>query len=114
MYAFYLMISEIWIIGSSIIDWAGQKAAETQRPNLNLNVHIRWLGTRSMKWQRLRPKLQIESLCWSAPNMLLIHLGGNNIGNTNTGHLCRIMKRDLCYISQLLPDCIIVWSDILP
>ena len=46
--------------------------------------------------------------------MLLIPLWGNNIGNTNTGHLCRIMKRDLCYISQLLPDCIIVWSDILP
>ena len=39
---------------------------------------------------------------------------GNNIGNTNTGHLFRIIKRDFCYISRLLPDFEIVWSDILP
>lgn len=97
-----------------MIYWAGLRAQDTQRPNLNLSVYIRWLGTSGMIWQGLRSKLQMELLCRVAPTFLLIHLGGNNIGDTNIGHLCRLIKTDLSYIAELLPDCLVIWSDILP
>ena len=110
------LLSDIWMLGDSLLFWAGERAISLGQPNLTLDrlqVNIIWKGQSSMTWELLRQKLQWVSLHRN-PFMIVIHLGGNNVLSTSIQKMERIIKRDLKHISLTFPSTIFVWSDILP
>lgn len=104
-------------MGDSLVHWAGVRASERGRPNLNLeclNLKIHWHGQRGMVWENLSTQLQWISLHAQAPRLIIIHLAGNDVVGNLMQKMKRIMGRDFKFLFQNFPDTIIVWSDILP
>ena len=67
-----------------------------------------------MTWDQLVPQLHQLKLNWPDPDLLLIHLGDNDINQSTTEELLSSIKKDLTSIRNIFPQCLIVWSDILP
>lgn len=109
---------DIWIIGSSIVTRASEHAHI--RPigdSLGLEkigCELVWIGMSGMKWQNLVSLVQ-SILNWrSIPFSVIIHCGGNDIGDTPCGELLYHMKFTIAILSKMLPDTALVWSNILP
>lgn len=89
----------VWILGHSYIYWAQKRAAQRgYLTNLSLQPEsftVYWKGVRGMKWHQLY--FQLSQLCqvWPLPSILLVHLGGNDLGKTRTLDLLSSIKRDL-------------------
>lgn len=109
------LISDVWVIGDSIVFWAGRRCRSLRKYNLNLGetLQVRWQGWRGMRWWQLKHKIQWISL-HRTPKVIIIHLGGNDVVLTKFQKMRRIMKRDFKRLTKLFPDTIIVWSEILP
>ncbi|XP_052693349.1 uncharacterized protein LOC128171593 isoform X2 [Crassostrea angulata] len=109
--------NSVWIIGSSIIHWAQKYAETTNQLNLGLNhFTINWNGRRGMVWEYLYTSVSSMLIANKQPTILIIHCGGNNIGdpqNTLKG-IQKFMKLTLSQKADLLPNTLIVWSHILP
>nr|XP_034311277.1 uncharacterized protein LOC117680502 [Crassostrea gigas] len=107
----------VWIIGSSIIHWAQKYSETTNQLNLGLNhFTINWNGRRGMVWEYLYTTVSSMLIANKQPTILIIHCGGNNIGdpqNTLKG-IQKFMKLTLSQMADLLPNTLIVWSHILP
>ncbi|KAJ8314851.1 hypothetical protein KUTeg_007001 [Tegillarca granosa] len=110
-----LSLSDIWIVGSSIVYWAQRRALS--RPvgrNLGLEkygVQIRWCVIRGMKWSQLLTRIQRDLR--NFPQYLVIQLGSNDLVSRASGMLHWEMKLDLLSLSKL-PNTTVVWSCILP
>lgn len=103
------------MIGDSIVRHAGETAVKQGDPNLGLqNKHIDWDGQSSMRLEDLHASLQYALLKGWKPWMILLHLGGNNIDNTNTWKIVKKTEAEIKYIYQHFPDSFLVWTDILP
>ncbi|VDI09636.1 Hypothetical predicted protein [Mytilus galloprovincialis] len=109
---------DILIIGSSIVTRASEHAHI--RPigdSLGLEkigCELVWIGMSGMKWQNLVSLVQ-SILNWrSIPFSVIIHCGGNDIGDTPCGELLYHMKFTIAILSKMLPDTALVWSNILP
>ena len=48
------------------------------------------------------------------PTVLVVHIGGNDIGLERTNDLCDQLKRLFDWISLLMPETVLDWSQILP
>ncbi|XP_062574087.1 uncharacterized protein LOC134235928 [Saccostrea cucullata] len=109
--------NSIWIIGSSLIFWAQKYAQQRMLNNLGFESHrIIWHGIRGMVWSQLYPTIQKKLKDNNPPTILVIHCGGNDIGNPHNTlkGLQMYMKSTIVNISQLMPKTVIVWSHILP
>ncbi|XP_062607999.1 uncharacterized protein LOC134269810 [Saccostrea cucullata] len=107
----------IWIIGSSLIFWAQKYAQQRMLNNLGFESHrLIWHGIRGMVWSQLYPTIQKKLKDNNPPTILVIHCGGNDIGNPHNTlkGLQMYMKSTIVNISQLMPKTVIVWSHILP
>ncbi|XP_068091150.1 uncharacterized protein [Hyperolius riggenbachi] len=108
----------VWIIGHSFIFWARRRAKE--RPytdNLDLDCdsfQIYWKGCRGMRWEALLPKLVCLVDEWPVPDILIIHLGGNDLGKVKTLNLLARMRRDFLQIRAIFPNTVLVFSEIVP
>ncbi|XP_062608578.1 uncharacterized protein LOC134270354 isoform X1 [Saccostrea cucullata] len=106
----------IWIIGSSIVHWAHSYAVKSNQSDLGLGqTKILWHGIRGMVWEQLNPTLDFLLVSNRTPDIIIIHCGGNNIGqqhNTLRG-IQMMIKANLAKIKERLPNCIIIWSHIL-
>lgn len=58
-----------------------------------------------------RPKMLSQLLVM---DVLIIHLGGNNIGNVGTQELLDQTKKSLIKVKQLFPEIVIIFSEIVP
>jgi len=55
------------------------------------------------------------SVClWGIPKALLLHCGGNDIGDEPCGALLYHLKFTIATLSRMLPGCSLIWSSILP
>jgi lysophospholipase L1-like esterase len=108
----------IWIVGSSIIKWAFQRACNSaEKTHLGLqrkNYHILWQGKGGLTWDKLFPRIQLLLRYEPSPNILIIHCGGNDIGNVPLLDLRMKMKETFHRIQTKLPQTILGWSHILP
>jgi len=48
-----------------------------------------------------------------SPTVLVVHIGGNDIGLEKTKDLCDQLKRLFDWINLLMPDTVLAWSQIL-
>lgn len=107
----------VWILGHSYVFW-GAKRAEVRQDGRQLGfsreqVRIRWIGVRGMLWSRVLPEVHHYARLDRPPDVLLLHVGGNDLGLRASRELCRDIKYDLLRLRTLFPDTIVVWSDMV-
>ncbi|KAK2852898.1 hypothetical protein Q7C36_008099 [Tachysurus vachellii] len=111
-------VKNVWICGHSLVFWAEKRATSPEigmqlgmDPN---TVRIWWKGVQGMIWQQLLPQLLQLKDNWPKPDVILIHLGGNDIGKMTPETFVLAVKKDLVSLKSIFPECHLVWSDILP
>lgn len=111
------IVTDIWIIGDSLIRWAQERAIFRRAENLGFSreeVQVHWFGKGGMTWDDLKAKIQFLMMHMSTPLMIVIHVGGNSVVEKKLGTIIRSIDRDISYIASLFPSTLLVWSDILP
>ncbi|XP_062573884.1 uncharacterized protein LOC134235752 [Saccostrea cucullata] len=104
---------DILIIGSSIIHWAHQRSIDTYSTDLGLqNCNIKWHGIRGMRWSSLTETLHSATKD-IIPNIIIIHLGSNNISFSSPFSLITKMKNDISSYMENFPDTIFIYSELL-
>ncbi|KAK2896415.1 hypothetical protein Q8A67_010903 [Cirrhinus molitorella] len=110
-------IKNVWICGHSLVFWA-EKRATSPEYGVQLGMHpdsvrIWWKGVQGMAWQQLVPLLHQLKDNWPKPDMLIIHLGGNDISTTAPEAFIETVKKDMTSLKSIFPECLLVWSCIL-
>ena len=112
---FITITMDIWIVGSSIVHWLERHLTATRSARftrtLGLDCQVHWMGRRGMRWEQLVPLLRRTS--GPAPAVMVIHLGGNNLGSQSGCSLLRSIRRDLDCIHWMFPDTMVLFSDII-
>lgn len=107
--------ADVWILGDSLVRWAEARAVERGTPNLRQpGVHIVWDGVSSRGIQDLHSAIQYGLLQGQSPAMIILHLAGNNIDNTNTWKIIKCLIAEIEYLFLNFPEALIVWTYILP
>lgn len=111
-------VKNVWVCGHSLVFWAEKRATSTeigmQLGMDSSSIRIWWKGVQGMTWQQLLPQLHQLKDNWPKPDVLLIHLGGNDIGTMTPEAFVSSVKKDLISLKSIFPQCRLVWSDILP
>uniref|UniRef100_A0A671L8H1 Si:dkeyp-121d4.3 n=1 Tax=Sinocyclocheilus anshuiensis TaxID=1608454 RepID=A0A671L8H1_9TELE len=110
-------IKNVWICGHSLVFWA-EKRATSPEYGVQLGMHpdsvrILWKGVQGMTWQQLVPLLLQLKDNWPKPDVLIIHLGGNDISTTDPEAFIETVKKDMTSLKSIFPECLLVWSSIL-
>ncbi|KAL0964328.1 hypothetical protein UPYG_G00322310 [Umbra pygmaea] len=108
----------VWICGHSLIYWAEMRA---KSPEIGMqlgmdpsSVRVWWKGTQGMTWAQLLPQLDQLKMKWPSPDVVILHLGGNDLGAHSPDDFLAAVKKDLTSMKSIFPKCLLVWSDILP
>ena len=102
------------IIGHSFVYWSARYASSSAWGNelgLGARLHITWRGVRGLKWIQLG---RLTAFGHSPPDILVIHLGGNDLPGLPGKGLILDILRDLTWLRQRYPTMRIVWSTIIP
>ena len=76
---------------------------------------VLWQAKSGMKWKDVVSKVKTLLKIEDPPTYLMIHCGGNDIaGNSNSITLRHTIESDLFTLSRMLPNTILVWSQIIP
>ncbi|XP_029472955.1 uncharacterized protein LOC115099443 [Rhinatrema bivittatum] len=106
-----------WVVGHSFVHWAQRRAAkQAYGENLNLDTSkwtIQWFGSWGMRWGQLSSFLQDQKGIRCFPRIMIVHLGGNNIGKSYCRDLNMNMRKDLVGMLNMMPGMKIGWSDII-
>ncbi|XP_037554159.1 uncharacterized protein si:dkeyp-121d4.3 [Nematolebias whitei] len=108
----------VWICGHSLVYWA-ESRAKSPEVGMQLGmdpskVTIWWKGIQGMTWSQLLPQLHQLKITWPNPDVLIVHLGGNDLCTESPTNLLASVKKDLTSIRSIFPRCVLVWSNILP
>uniref|UniRef100_A0A665WZP0 Uncharacterized protein n=1 Tax=Echeneis naucrates TaxID=173247 RepID=A0A665WZP0_ECHNA len=108
----------VWICGHSLVYWAESRA---RSPEVGMQlgmdpskVTIWWKGTQGITWSQLLPQLHQLKVTWPNPDILIMHLGGNDLSTDSPTDLLASVKKDLTSMRSIFPQCLLVWSNILP
>lgn len=105
-------------MGSSYVYWAERRAAaKPSGRSLGLsrhNMNITWCGNRGMRWSQLLSSVKQNLISMAPPDILLLHLGANDIGTVKLRDLMKAMNADLSKLQKLLPNTRFGFSFMLP
>ena len=105
---------DVWIVGHSYIYWAERYAATSswgRDLGLGALAHITWKGTRGMQWIQFN---RTTAFGPSPPDVLVVHLGGNDLPRFASKALIIDILRDLNWLKRRYPSLRILWSNITP
>ncbi|XP_029461829.1 uncharacterized protein LOC115093754 [Rhinatrema bivittatum] len=106
-----------WIMGHSFIHRAQRRAMK--RPygeHLELDPlgwSVAWFSRRGMEWDEFLQFVVQRIDLLGVPDMLLVHLGGNDVGKKTCRHLLTCIKKDLAQVWIRWPTVRLGWSDII-
>ncbi|XP_073496194.1 uncharacterized protein [Phyllobates terribilis] len=108
----------VWILGNSYVHW-GAVRADVRRDGRQLGISrdkaaIRWLGFRRMLWNSVLCEVNKFVRLDRPPDILLLHVGGNDLGVRPFKELIRDIWHDFLRLSASFPGMITVWSEIVP
>ena len=105
---------KVWIIGDSYVRRGERRALETVGNCLGLDgiPYIHWFGWGGLRWIQLIPFLTQALQGRAAPDVLLVHCGGNDLGDISSAKLVAAMKEDLHQLHLHHPRMKIVFSAI--
>ena len=104
----------IMIIGHSYVYWAACYAASSPwGKDLGLGAHafISWKGMCGVQWLQFGRMTSFERI---PPDILVVHLGGNDLPKVPGKALILDILRDLKRLKEKYPTMQIVWSTIIP
>ena len=108
----------IWVVGSSIVKHAFIHARRSYDGcNLGLKRHncrVWWQGKSGMTLGELNPRISYLLQFENTPDILVIHCGGNSIGQIPLHHLRRQIRETILQLEKILPSTKLIWSQILP
>ncbi|XP_069098624.1 uncharacterized protein [Pleurodeles waltl] len=107
-----------WLVGHSFVHWVA-KFAEKQIYGRSLGLpsrhhEVRWWGKSGMRWGSLLPFITGNLPQWGCPDLLLIHLGENDLVKLSGLTLIQLMQRDLELLKQKLCGTCLVWTEFVP
>lgn len=73
-----------------------------------------WQGRGGLKLDKLKRHIRLLMTLDSFPSYIVIHIAGNDIGETRFGFLVYKLKRLISCINLMLPNTMLIWSQILP
>lgn len=101
----------MWIIGDSYVRRGAQRAAENLGKNIAVpDINVSWFGWGGLRWRGLLPFFFTSLRGRAAPDLLIIHCGGNDMGAVKSVHLVSLMKEDLHKLHAKHPDISICFS----
>lgn len=74
---------------------------------------IRWLGVPGMLWSRIVPEVHRFAWLHRPPDILVLHVGGNDLGLRSMLDITWDIKFDFLRLPMAFPGMVIVWSDII-
>lgn len=112
-------MTNIWVVGSSIVKWASCHAWKYHKggTQLDLKRHyasLFWQGKRGMRWNQVYSCVKHLLEFEQKPDILILHCSGNDLGQINTLTLRHRILSTIKKLRQELPDTFLVWSQILP
>ena len=105
---------QVWIIGSSIIRDLFQFSYDKTLALTQLGGNVQWRYQAGMRVEHLMDTIQEMLHYHLPPYMIVIHCGGNNLGQTTLSFTNYLLKDSIQRISSLMPNTRIVWSQIIP
>ncbi|XP_069082245.1 uncharacterized protein [Pleurodeles waltl] len=107
-----------WMVGHSFIHWV-VKYVEWQICGRSLGLlscyhKVVWWGKSGMRWGNLLPFLTSMMPNWGCPDMLILHLGENDLVKLSGLTLLQHMQRDLELICQKMHGTCVVWTEFVP
>lgn len=104
----------MWVLGDSIPYWAGVRAKDTGKANLHLpGKVVAWWAVRGLSWSSFRHNVETQVLFSPPPEIIVIHLGGNDLTSKSIYQIKNIVLREVKYLRTAFPSTIIIWVDIL-
>jgi len=85
--------------------------------NLGLERHgirLWWQGRSGLVLMKLKGQIRLMLKFEDPPNFILIHIGGNDLGNIKLGVLRNRLKNFMVWLKDMMPEVTIIWSQILP
>uniref|UniRef100_A0ABM5GIN4 Uncharacterized protein isoform X2 n=1 Tax=Pogona vitticeps TaxID=103695 RepID=A0ABM5GIN4_9SAUR len=104
----------VTIVGHSYVFWAARYAASSRWGNdlgLGALASIFWKGMRGMQWVQFGRMAVFGN---TPPDILVVHLGGNDLPQLPGKALILDILRDLGRLHALYPAMRICWSSIIP
>ncbi|OCT55830.1 hypothetical protein XELAEV_18003287mg, partial [Xenopus laevis] len=106
----------VWIVGHSFVCWAEERAVRRPYTSNLLDPcksQVFWFGRRGMKWADLWSAIWAARATFPKPDIIIVHLGGNDIGKVKTLDLINFMKRDLTQLRLTFNDVLVVFSEVI-
>ncbi|XP_040267777.1 uncharacterized protein LOC120982000 [Bufo bufo] len=106
-----------WIFGHSYVYW-GALRADVRRSGRQLGfqpdeLQVRWIGVRGMLWGRVLPEFHAFVSLDRCPDIVVFHVGGNDLGVRRSRDVIRDIKLDLLRLMEEFPDLLVVWSEVV-
>ena len=101
------------ILGYSYMFWAARyvsKSAWGSNLGLGVRAQIVWKGIRGMQWSQF---CRAATFGVQPPDVLLIHLGDNNLARHGGKALILDVIRDLRWLRATYPTLSIIWSMVI-
>ncbi|PIO14683.1 hypothetical protein AB205_0195370 [Aquarana catesbeiana] len=110
-------VALVWILGHSFVFW-GAKRADVRPNGRQLGIprqeaRVRWIGLSGMLWNRVRSEVPKFARWDRAPDVLVLHVVGNDMGVRSMRDLIRDIKCDVLRLQAAFPGMVIVWSDMV-
>lgn len=113
-----LNLTSVWIVGSSIIKHAAIEArvrpGGTSLGLKSRGIELWWQGYGGLKFVDVAKKLRYLATLQDSPQFIVMHCGGNDLGQIPLSKLLYRVKWDIRLMASVFPDCQLVWSFILP
>ena len=103
---------KVWIIGSSYIHRGEKAAFECFGQNFGLNAKVEWFGKGGLRWNGVLPRFYSELSTQSPPDILVVHAGGNDLGQVPAKKLGVEITRGLMQLHKDFPSMRILFSGI--
>lgn len=100
-----------WIVGDSWIYWAQRYAIRNYFAE-HLNITVKWLGFRDMKWGDVLSTLSKYHEQSDHPGVVILHVGAADLGYLPASHISYVVKKDLDVLREMFPATRFVFSRI--
>ena len=82
--------------------------------NHRFGVNIFWQGRGGLKLDKLKRHIELLMTLEDIPAYIVVHIGGNDLGETRLGLLHYKLKRFMMWLSHKMPLTQLIYSQILP
>ena len=109
-----IFIGVVWIVGDSIVFWAGQWWYNNYRRTDSADQLV-FHGTRGANIQEIKRKLMTAwTLRRADPDVVILHIGSNDLGQVACREFREQLESLFDFVRCLSVRCEWIWSDILP